>query len=715
MRKRWSTILAISCALAWVVLLLLVFSSGEERAEAAAPDGLRGIGVQPLRAVAQSNVFSRPLVVPLGTEPPTLDINRATDTTSHLVLNQLMEGLYRYRADGSIEPAGAVSYTVSPDNHVYTVTLRSDAVWSDGVPVTAQHYVDGIIRLLDPATAADYAFVMYVIQGAEDFNTGVITDSSQVGVTAVNTYTLQFTLRAPAAYFPSIMAMNTTYPVRLDIISSDPDWTEAGHFVGNGPYVLTEWDHWNRVVVDKNPLYHSADQVVIERVIFPIIPNSYEQLAAYENDELDVSGFPSSELSRILSDPVLSAEFHRTPRPGVYYLGMNTQLTPTNSVSVCKALASAIDRSYIISDVMGMPWREAATSVIPPGIPGYQNGAVGYTFNVTQAQAYLAQAGYPGGVGFPGIELWANYGNEGIIDAVADQWRTNLGISVTTVYTDWGTYLDILYTCNDDPSACAYNAYRGGWVMDYGDANNILNEVFHPDSPFQHTGWDSARYRQLIAMTLTETNQISRTAYFQEADRILVEDQAVVIPLFFYDHIALVKSDIIFEYPPFGAPHYMHWRIAIVATNTITSAGGMVSSPDRDTVVEFPEGAVTDTVVVTYTSFFLPPNPPTGTFAFAGTGFVLEVTDLSTGEEITTFVEPLTVTINYTESEVDLMDENELEFLYWNGSAWVNDGITIVERDTVNNRLVARIEHLTEFALFGQYRSYLPLIMRSYP
>ena len=206
--------------------------------------------------------------------------------------------------------------------------------------------MDGIIRLLDPATGASYANQMYYLEGAEEYNTGVITDPNQVGITTVSTYTLKLTLKEPAAFFPSIMAMQTTCPVRLDIINSDPDWTEGGHFVGNGPYVLTEWDHGNRLVVEKNTHYHSKAQVSIEQVTFPIIPSASDQLAAYENDQLDVSGYPNSELSRILSDPVLSAELHQTPRPGVYYLGLNTQLTPTNNVSVCKALASAIDRSY---------------------------------------------------------------------------------------------------------------------------------------------------------------------------------------------------------------------------------------------------------------------------------------------------------------------------------------------------------------------------------
>ena len=666
------------------------------------------------KSAVATNGVSRPLVVALSIDPPTLDINLATDSTSHAVLNQLMESLYRYRAGGSIEPAGAITYTVSPDGRVYTVTLRSDALWSDGQPVTAQHYVDGIIRLLDPATGAGYAYVMYIVEGAEDFNTGVITDPNEVGIAALDTYTLRFTLREPTAFFPSIMAMCTTYPVRMDIIQSDPDWTEAGHFVGNGPYVLTEWNHWNRLVLDKNPLYHNAAQVAIEQVIFPIIPSYDDRMAAYENDKLDVLGGP--DYSQVQSDPVLSAEYHRTPRPGVFYLGLNTQLTPTDNIFVRKALASAIDRSHILTDVLGTPWREGATSVIPPGIPGYQNRVVGYTFNSAQAQAYLAQAGYPGGAGFPGIELWASYGNEDVINAVADQWRSNLDITVTTVYTDWGTYLGILDSCHENPSACTYNAYRMGWVMDYGDANNILNEVFHPDSPFQYTGWDNARYRDLIAMTLTETNQISRTIYFQEADRILVEDEAVIIPLFFYDRTVLIKSDIVFEYPPFGSPHFMKWEFVTVVTGTISTVGGTINSPDGDIKVEFPPNAVTDTVLVTYTAVYLPSAQPPGPLAFAGNAFELEATDVNSGEPITTFAKPFTVTIDYTNGDLNATNENTLELMYCSGSAWASDGITTVERDTANNRLVATIEHLTEFALFGQTRRvYLPLMLRQHP
>ncbi|MFQ6000243.1 MAG: ABC transporter substrate-binding protein, partial [Anaerolineae bacterium] len=390
----------------------------------------------------------------LGTEPPTLDINLATDTTSHAILNQLMESPYRYRGDGTIEPAGAESYEVSDDGLVYTVHLRDDAVWSDGEPVTAQHYVDGIVRLLNPETAAEYAYVMYYIAGAEDFNTGVTDDPSTVGVSAPDDLTLEITLKDRAAFFDSILAFFTMYPVRLDLIEEFGDqWTEAGNFVGNGPYILTEWAHEDHVTIEKNPLYHDADAVTIERVEFPIIYEDSTALAAYENDEVDVSGYPSEELPRILEDPVLSQEFVRLPRPGTYYVGLNTKVGHTSNVNFRKALEMAVDKRTILDDVLNMPWRMDACGVVPPEIPGYQGcGKVGYTFDVDAAtealQAYMDEAGIadPSEIS---IEMWFNRGNEDVIEAVAAMWEENLGIYVNLVNMEWAVYLDVLDQCNN--------------------------------------------------------------------------------------------------------------------------------------------------------------------------------------------------------------------------------------------------------------------------
>lgn len=272
MRRAFSTMISLVCGATLLVLLLFALGSTSE--------------IKASIAVSPSNGASdRPLVVAMYTDPPTLDYNVAGDTTSHMVLAQLMESLYRYRFDGSVEPAGALSYTVSPDGLVYEVDLRAGARWSDGEAVTAQHYVDGVRRLLDPDLDSGLAWQAYVIAGAEVYHTGVVTDPSTVGVTAVDSTTVQFTLAQPAGHFPSLMAMQLFYPIRLDIIESDPDWTAPGHFVGNGPYLLTDWQN-DRIFLDQNPFYHSVDQVDISQVIFSIIPSYDDRWAAYRNDGL---------------------------------------------------------------------------------------------------------------------------------------------------------------------------------------------------------------------------------------------------------------------------------------------------------------------------------------------------------------------------------------------------------------------------------------------
>jgi len=392
------------------------------------------------------------LVVQLGTEPPTLDVNLATDTTSHSVLNQLMESLYRYTEDGGIEPAGAESYEVSEDGTVYTVHLRQDALWSDGEPVVAQHYVDGIIRLLKPETAAEYAYVMYYIQGAEAFNTGETDDPSTVGVRAIDDYTLEITLTGPQAFFDSILAFFTTYPVRLDVIEQYGDlWTEPGNFVGNGPYLLTEWAHEDHLTLTKNPNYHNAADVTIETIQFPIITEAATALAAYERGELDISGYPSEELSRILEE--MPDHFVRLPRPGTYYIGLNTLRPPTDNLNMRKALASSIDRRAILDSVLETPWRVAACGVIPPEIPGYQGcGVTGYDFDADAALQYLQAAMSEMGIEDAGdisVNLWFNRGNEDVVEAVGEQWETNLGIEVNIVNMEWGAYLETLDECNN--------------------------------------------------------------------------------------------------------------------------------------------------------------------------------------------------------------------------------------------------------------------------
>jgi oligopeptide transport system substrate-binding protein len=504
---------------------------------------------------------------PIGTEPPTLDIQDATDTTSHLILKQTIEGLFEYMGDGSIQPTGATGYTISDDGLVITVSLRDDAVWSDGVPVVAQQFVDGVIRLLDPELASDYAWLMYDVEGAEAYNTGETDDPTTVGVKALDDYTFEITLAAPTPYFETVLPFSTFDPVRLDLIEAHPDdWTEPGNFLSNGPYLLESWDHEAELVLVKNPTYHDADKVTIEKVTIPIITEDATSLALYENDELHTTGqanYPNEDMPRILEDPVLSAELRVLPRPGVYYVGLNTLRAPTDDVNVRKALAAAVDRQTIIDNVLNTPWRTPLSCTTPPKILGYQEyGTCGHAFDIDAAKQFLADAGYPDGEGFPVLSVWFNRGNEDILEAVAAMWEENLGINVELRTNEWAVYLDYLDACRaDDVAACEYNAYRMGWVMDYGDPQNQLQVVFAPSSPFQYTGWASERFDELMDLAGTEFDTAKREAYYKEADKILCEDEAAIIPIMGYENNTLIKEGVTFDIPPFGSPAFIHWAL----------------------------------------------------------------------------------------------------------------------------------------------------------
>jgi len=424
--------------------------------------------------------------------------------------------------------------------------------------------------LLKPETAAEYAWLMYDIEGAEAFNTGETDDPETVGVKVVDDYTFEVTLSAPTPYFETVLPFSTFYPVRLDLVEEYGDkWTEPGNYVSSGPYLLDSWEHEAELVLVKNSDYWDADNVTIEKITLPIIQESSTFLALYENGELhggDV-GIPSEEMPRVTSDPVLSEELRILPRPGVYYVGLNTLREPTDDVLVRKALASAIDRKSILENVVQRPWITPSSCTTPPRILGHQEwGTCGYTFDPEKAKEYLAEAGYPDGEGFPTLRFWFNRAdyNEDVIEAVAAMWEENLNIHVELRTNEWAVYLDYLDACNttdEELAACEFNAYRMGWVMDYGDPQNQLQVVFAPSSTFQYTGWKSERFDELMDLAGKSFDTAEREEYYKEADKILCEDAVAIIPIHGYERNALVKSGVTFEYPPFGSPPLYHWEL----------------------------------------------------------------------------------------------------------------------------------------------------------
>lgn len=516
--------------------------------------------------VSRINAPSKTLVYPLTADPATLDPQLAVDETTALVVEQLYEGLFHLRGDGMTSPGAATRYAVAPDGLTYTVTLRSDLKWSDGEPLTAQQYVDGLCRLLEPETGNSYYYLLteiLAITGARDFAGGDVADCAAVGLQAADQKTLVINLERAASFLPKLLAFRTFLPYRADA-------DQPGR-VTNGPYVLDAWAPGERLTLAKNPEYWNADAVDIERIELPIIPDSAEQLERYEAGDLHVAQFPADQTPRIQADPAFAKELQVLIQPGTSYLGLNTQITPTLDVNVRRAIASAVDREELITSILKQPWHAPAQVIVPPSIQGHQGDdpTVGYEYDPQAARAFLAQAGYDETNPPPLVELWYNRegNNEALFKAIAAMLE-EVGIPVRLSSSSWNVHRDSLDACSApsrsavrSPAECAYNLYRMGWVMDYADPSSILDVVFSPTSSFQYTGWESPAYEELIAKARAEIDEAARVELYHQAERILLNEEAVVVPLQFYDRTLLVKAGMEFEHPAVGAPQFQYWKL----------------------------------------------------------------------------------------------------------------------------------------------------------
>ncbi|MGB9872429.1 MAG: peptide ABC transporter substrate-binding protein [Anaerolineae bacterium] len=644
------------------------------------------------------------LNINLGTDPPTVDPALATDTTSVTVIEQLFIGLVDLDDDtAEVRPELATSWSVSPDATVYTFTLRSDVYWTDGRPVTAGDVRYGILRTLNPATQADYAYPLFVIKNAQAYNEGTITDPNKVGVTVLDDTHLRITLEYPASYALSILSMWVARPMPQWAIETWGDaWTEPGHIVTNGPYRLTEWVHNDHILLDKNPTYYDAANVQIERVKMWMVDDN-TAWTMYLNGQLDTANVPIGTSL----DPVLRQEVRFQPIPCTYYYGFSISQAPFNNPLVRKAFIAATDRQGLINSVTG-GIQQPALTFTPPGVFGHVDGyaeGVGIPYNPTQARQWLAQAGYPNGQGLPPITLWFNTspGHQAIAEYIRNNWYATLGVSVTLQSLSWQDYLNQLNNGQ-------FQIWRLGWCMDYPDANNFLRDGIAPQRG-AYGGWYNATYESLLDQAAREQNPDTRKALYRQAEEILVETDAVMIPLYYYASVVAIKPYLERTFAAGGEFDISTWRITRVSS-AIGPGGGSLTSYYGDTTIQIPAGAITDTIVITHTPAY--GMPPGGNLT--GIGHVFDVTAVysSTGQPAQIAPgQTYTVTVRYTDAEKGPAIENTLALYYWDGSTWVKEPSSVV--DTVNNTVMATPNHFSLWAVLGETkRIYLPLVLKGY-
>jgi len=460
--------------------------------------------------------------VNLSTEPPSLDWSLATDHVSFNVIANLMVGLTEF--DNKLKPAPVIakSWDVLEGGRKLVFHLRDDVSWSDGKKVRAQDFEYSWKRLLDPKTASQYAYILFDIENAQEFNEGRLTDASAVGVQAPDDFTLVVRLRYPASYFLAITTFETTFPQRQDIIEKfDSRWTDPENIVTNGPYLLSSWKHENEIELKANPNYFRA-KPGIDKVTMLMVKEKTTAIAMYEQGQLDFlddHSIPALEKNRLSKQ----RGFKRVPQLRGEYYGFAVDRKPFNDPRVRKAFAMAIDRSVFPKILHG--GEEPASSWIPPGMLAH-NPKLGLHFNPPEARRLLREAGYPDGKGFPRIVL--GYDNDEdrklVAEAVQGMWQRNLGVVVGLENQEWKVYLKKL---QNDP----FPVFRDGWGADYPDPDNFM-KLFTSNSGNNHLRWKNNRYDQLTDAAAREFDAKKRVKLYDDAQRILCEIDLPMVPLY---------------------------------------------------------------------------------------------------------------------------------------------------------------------------------------
>jgi oligopeptide transport system substrate-binding protein len=472
------------------------------------------------------------LRVNINSEPPSLHPGLAKDSTSGTVLRQTFEGLTRIGKDGKPIEAAAEKIEVSEDQKVYTFTLR-DAQWSNGDPVVAKDFEYAWKWALDPNNQSEYAYQLYYIKGAEAANTGS-GSMDDVGIVAKDDKTLEVTLENPTPFFLELTAFYTYLPINSKIAESNNDWAnDAGdNYTSNGPFVMTEWSHSDKIVLEKNDTYWDKDAVKLEKIEMIMINDPNTELSMFDNGELHWAGAPTGALPtdamQALKD---DGRLITKPIAGIYNYKFNTTVEPFNNANIRKAFSFAINRQEIIDNILQGEQLPAQAIVPPTMFPENEEGYFADN-DVEKAKEYLQKGleelGLKDVSELPAITLSYNTseGHQKIAQAIQDMWKQNLGVEVTLDNQEWAVFLDKMHSLD-------YQVGRMGWLGDFNDAINFLEMYRDADGGNNDTGWESKKFQDLLAQSAVETDAEKRQQLLKDAEAVIM-DEMPVMPIYFY-------------------------------------------------------------------------------------------------------------------------------------------------------------------------------------
>lgn len=517
----------------------------------------------------QTATKSFDLNVCVASEPQTIDpaLNSAVDGA--IMTQHFFEGLMKWADSGKpVNDKGNMNYAelvngqassyqkvVNDDGTVtYTFKIRPDAKWSDGKAVTANDFVYSWRRLADPNTAADYCYMIDMVKGYAEVNSGE-ADPSTLAVSAPDASTFEVVLTYDCPYFLEICAFPAAFPVREDVVSAEPDtWTTSNgskNYITNGPWKMAEWVHDSYIKMVPNEYHYDVANLGPDSITFRLMADYNAMLAGFRSNDLQyINQVPVDETPSLIA----SGELDIVDYIGTYYVSYQTQAEPFDDWRVRKAFTLTIDSKYIVEQIT-QSGQVPATGFVPAGVydanpTGDDFRTVGgdyweapltdeiYQKNCEEARQLLADAGYPNGEGFPVVTYLYNTGDahKAIGEALQQMWQKALNVTVQLQNQEWNAFLETRK--NGD-----FQVARNGWIADYNDPISFLDMWLtgggNNDGQYSNPEYDAA-----IKEAKSSADPAVRMAAMHRAEDIIMGEDWALGPIYFYTNSYMMKENI---------------------------------------------------------------------------------------------------------------------------------------------------------------------------
>ena len=505
--------------------------------------GSRGLRVAVTFALLAASINAQAAGVLLrgsGTEPDSLDPQKARSVESQNILRDLCEGLTILNSSAAVAPGVATDWTVSADGKKYVFHLRPAARWSNGEHVVAADFVAAFRRLVDPATGSAYAQVIDVVENASDIVAGKKAPQT-LGVSASGDRELVIQLKTPAAYLPSLLSHTSTCPVHRPTLTQHPnELAKPGVMVSNGAFVLKEWVQGSHIQATRNHNYWNDGATHLDGVRYLLIPDENAELTRYRAGALHTTYVvPRGQFDWIRAN--LGHELHIAPQLDTYYYGFNLGKPPfKDNPGLRRALSMVIDREKLTQLVLRVG-ELPAYGWVPPGVSNYTSQSFDYrntplAARIAEARRLYAQAGYSAAKPLR-FELRYNSGevHNKVAVVVASMWKEALGAQPILTAVEFKSLLQDIDSGN-------VQMFRSSWLGDYNDAYTFA-QYFKSNFGINLPHYRSAEYDALMDKASVEADAARRRQLLESGERVMLHDHPM-IPIYFYVNKHLVKPEV---------------------------------------------------------------------------------------------------------------------------------------------------------------------------